>query len=434
MYYSAKTVGFDASYTSHEKDSSYGLNPSGEWSTYHPGVLSFVIQRTGSSVPGWHRRIQLRLDSSTDYFREDWKITATDGILREVFDDKLHQIIYLYEITGRYMAFYPVIEPVYNVQKVDDVALGKFLSKLYATQSTFQGGVFVKELGETIHMIRRPLEALYGGFFKYLKTTQQRGSQLKRVTNVRRKAGRGSRIGIITDMLSNTWLEYVFGWRPLVADLQDACQALAHVVTYRAPSERVRASAEEFYSSSSARIRRGNGAYGYVDYTPMCRLGVKVIYTGSTTFDSDAKGAAIQDFGLGLSNFVPTIWEVIPYSFLVDYFVNVGEVLEGCMAATDRLIYCDKVVKLQSIMQPTDIQSHSNLMDLPPDSATKLLSFVCQPGAFVIEHSTYSRYKLDGRTLRPSLRLKFPAFDSLKWANMAALYAANRKTSNFLRN
>jgi hypothetical protein len=39
--------------------------------------------------------------------------------------------------------------------------------------------------------------------------------------------------------------------------------------------------------------------------------------------------AVQQSWGLGTRDFIPTIYELIPYSFLVDYFVNIGEILNA---------------------------------------------------------------------------------------------------------
>jgi len=48
------------------------------------------------------------------------------------------------------------------------------------------------------------------------------------------------------------------------------------------------------------------------------------------TAELPARGSAErlrQVLGFNLEEFVPTIWEIIPFSFVVDYFANVGEML-----------------------------------------------------------------------------------------------------------
>jgi hypothetical protein len=49
-------------------------------------------------------------------------------------------------------------------------------------------------------------------------------------------------------------------------------------------------------------------------------------------------------FGFTPSELVPTAWELLPWSFLVDYFVNVGDVLSSAVTASSNVNFVNKTV------------------------------------------------------------------------------------------
>lgn len=119
--------------------------------------------------------------------------------------------------------------------------------------------------------------------------------------------------------LSNLWLEWHFGWSPLISD----CQAAAKVLTDPIPNVKISGSSERFERSSVKETMAGNpGWFRKTDIVTRFRhrQGAYVAITNPNV------ALAGQ---LGLLNPVALAWEIVPFSFVADWFVNVGDWLQG---------------------------------------------------------------------------------------------------------
>jgi hypothetical protein len=117
------------------------------------------------------------------------------------------------------------------------------------------------------------------------------------------------------------WLELQYGWNPLMADVNGACQALSHRERdgdgYHAHVK----GNQKHTEISKSRWDFGFGAGGllYQDITYL------------HTFESTVRlwynldNPSLASFAsLGLTNPLELVWERIPYSFVVDWFLPVG--------------------------------------------------------------------------------------------------------------
>lgn len=114
--------------------------------------------------------------------------------------------------------------------------------------------------------------------------------------------------------LANNWLEFHFGWRPLIKDVFDACDVLQSEI----PLESISGSGSASTSVSTA--TDANGVTRHFNVTSRVRIQAKV------RFDNPNLGLATQ---LGLTNPAVVAWELVPFSFVVDWFVNVGDFLQS---------------------------------------------------------------------------------------------------------
>lgn len=122
---------------------------------------------------------------------------------------------------------------------------------------------------------------------------------------------------------NDRWLELRYGWGPMVYDVQGAMKALNPEREFH-----VRGTARGKFTNNATKVTdviRDNTWYGKwtirFEQTETLEARAYVLYTADLAFQS------VRDFGL--TELPLTAWELVPYSFVVDWFVNVGDWLEA---------------------------------------------------------------------------------------------------------
>lgn len=138
----------------------------------------------------------------------------------------------------------------------------------------------------------------------------------------------------VTVASSKAWLQYRYGWKPLMYDVRDLTTAL--LKSERVPGLVLRARAKRdlvFRNTSAQTLLWGNTSwkvYGTTrrDHHITVRAGVRYRIT-----DSSLKQFRSSSLGLSLDNVVSTVWEVVPFSFVLDWFYNIGDWLRAITPA-----------------------------------------------------------------------------------------------------
>jgi len=150
---------------------------------------------------------------------------------------------------------------------------------------------------------------------------------LKKVHKIfKLKKPRKSRIPACTaDEMPKRWLEYQYGWQPLLMDLDGACQDLAE---RDLDASRYRVSAIGRVEDKSISVSSySTSAFDVKGFHKLKRTTwVRFDYTMS---DSPALSQAAA---LGLTNPASVAWELLPFSFIADWFVPIGDWL-NCLDA-----------------------------------------------------------------------------------------------------
>ncbi len=123
---------------------------------------------------------------------------------------------------------------------------------------------------------------------------------------------------------SNTWLELQYGWKPLLSDVYGACDQLAKTLygggmffeTSGSASNQKGFSDSSWRPSMSGALARSGFARGTASF----RSTYKVRYRVNSQRFADANA-------VGLTNPLQLVWELLPYSFVVDWFLPVGQFL-----------------------------------------------------------------------------------------------------------
>jgi hypothetical protein len=225
--------------------------------------------------------------------------------------------------------------------EVYNLALQRFLGRCQAALRPFQGGVFLGELKETIHAIRHPLSALNSSIFGYFGTAN------KRLRGIRRSGSRAERLVRVKDVVANTYLEYAFGWKPLVSDIDGALQALVQYNTYREPVVAVRAGASKKYSNPYAtHWALGTGSV-LAEWLEVHEVNIQMY--GAVSCRAGCESDTIRrSIGLTIPDVLPSLWELIPYSFVVDYFTNIGAIIDAACFNTAAVRWWNIATRVES--------------------------------------------------------------------------------------
>jgi hypothetical protein len=206
----------------------------------------------------------------------------------------------------------------------------KFLNAVQAAYQKIDGSTFIGELAETLEGLRRPAAALRKGLSGYLKTLEKRSRGYSKTVK------RSKRIASLNEMVSGTWLEFSFGVRPLMADIKDAGSAYNSLFdTFGFEKLECHATVKEKQFSKIVEARNV-GQFPYA-MTSTSDADVSGRMFGFVVRETGRPYTFAERFGLMPENFVPAVWNVLPFSFLADYFVNIGDCLSAGGVSTRNL-------------------------------------------------------------------------------------------------
>lgn len=317
----------------------------GNWSGITPVTINTSVSRTGTENPFWTRQVAEGVDAGSAYTRiqrnkvvqsesVNWRWTQWRNSRRENF--------FTYELSGDFPLAYTAsrgqMDPTFDVSRLKSEAKIAFLGKLREAQTSFQGLTFLGELKETIGMVKSPLKGIRD-------ITKRYNNGVRRINRLQ-KAGRLA--GSVADAYASLYLQWTYGVSPLINDVKGICDAVKEMVENPPLKDiPIRVTVKDGYISWLPML------VGPTSTVPVYCTGfdahkISVQIKGAVKAEASSSSSESARWGFELREFVPTIWELVPYSFLVDYFTNVGNVLGAAFTASQSLRWYWQTVRVRS--------------------------------------------------------------------------------------
>lgn len=278
-----------------------------------------MTRKVNQSNPDWRVKVVRRQAANTAYFRSEW--TFKPGSFHgQAFTPNARGLPGgdpLIDVGGGGMGFhYHPLTSTFPGNRVDtslkDIAVSRLRSKLAAHSKSMNVVVPLAELRELRGLVRG--------------VAQLSSSMLTTLIDIKRTRGRSA-----LKWASDAWLSFQFGVKPMVGDVAAAAEAVASYLTATDHTVRLEASSPVITRQVSS--IRGNypSYFGTVHkeiLQGVSRLSYRVVAGFHCPVSSGNDYRLDSQFGLSFQALPAVLWELTPYSWVVDYFTNVGEFLD----------------------------------------------------------------------------------------------------------
>lgn len=402
----------------------------------------YVGSQSGEKVYGWRSKIKAGVDATSPYTLdrvfEQGRSEHSFTIVRELIGNWPTNPYVIYSDQFAFNGFYPDISSYGQAyfghvagipSNAEAEALARLYSKIREESYGVNGLLVIGELRETIQMLRNPLAAANKATQLYLDALKAKRREIKQSVPRRRSETDRQhsirRANALKNAMAGSWLELQFGLLPAISDAKEILEESLDMYLKRARNTRTRLRAR---SPKFSNVIQDEGLSFYftnlqfkVSYRRETEASVQYTCGVNRTLVSPVGQMedALQRFGFQIQNFVPTIYELIPWSFLVDYFVNLGDIVEAVCTDTSNVTWVSRTQRQDTLITHTSEGVPYN--EGSPGTVWRVRSFSGNSGdQRIFRHITVQRTKPGGLPI-PPLVFSIPGSDSKKWFNMAAL-------------
>lgn len=364
-------------------------------------------------VPNYRYKISNHIDATSTVGASRVKIESTDGYEDVEIRNKigLTYVRSIHRIRGEMVGSPTLAYPgTLLTDKANNAAIMDFNKRAYNKVTSLNAGIVVGELRETLQLIRNPLKSLRDSIDSYHRATRRQFTRRRRKRRKRQA---------IKEAIRDSWLTYAYGVKPLVSDVKGGCEALAKYQHGTLDIENVSSQANESeLISDSTSITTVGAVKRHIRRVVIDNCQVK--FRGQVRAASNGRPSTPALLGVRWSDVPLIAWELTPYSFLVDYFTNVGDILTSW--ATGAIDFAWKNRSEKYTRERVTSTSYPNKVQVVhPDTLTKELYGSCKVRSV---NTRFTRSSVPGIMI-PTFQWEIPGYKSTKWLNIAALADAH---------
>lgn len=296
--------------------------------------------------------------------------------------------------------------------KAENSAARAFTREVRKAHAEAQALVSAGEFRETVRLVLGARRNVFNRL-RAFQNSAKKQSRNMRTEKSRKKA------------VANAWLEYSFGWVPLISDTQNLARAAAKTLYGSARSWSVRGNGRDTDVLEEGEAPVTGGLYASVPFTCKQRTVTtgRCYYYGKVRLQSSGLPSLSTNFGLTMDNWIPTIWELIPWSFAIDYFTGFGDFISSLTAPWSSMQYIGRTQVVEVRREFYDMhQLVPEIVESEDASNTRRAT----PGKGQVVNTSVSRQRVVNVIAAPELRVPGYKNAYLNLAALATLRSNNR--------
>lgn len=395
--------------------------------------MIWTNQLIGVKNPYWKEQVKRHQDASTFMTAQKVSVKARRCVISVITKD-------VSGYAGNYREFrwdgYPHYGGVPSLSgpsaavlsAARNLALRKFFNRVNEARTSVEGGQLLGEWKETVQAITNPLGALRQFTVRHVVNAKKRLRRIQNSHGGRRRRRPGDSSGVksrnraLADALAGTYLEFVFGWIPLANDVRAAVNGLLD--RYNQPDYRtITAKGEVGYNESPQDVQLFNDNFVEAVQSRVNISTVNVRFKACiATGAVNGVRSVSQTLGFLPERFVPTIWELIPYSFVVDYFVNIGDIINAYSFQKMVLQFGQRTTRIKTGFYAGDVYTRFASFPIPDyyPKVRQLIRMGATGGGAEVFASSVERLPIDRDSFMPDLSIHLP-ISNKPWLNLGAL-------------
>jgi len=402
-------------------------------------TLSIPTTKTGSKVDGWRKKIRDGANATSGYSRSgSFLVSSEPGEAVFTGSFKHQTSVYPAAYSEGYLPTKetvkgfasPMVIPGHlavSSDKANAAALTETYKKVLKAQRQLNGSAVVAEFAETLHMFGRPFKSVVDLTHRHLNRLTKERRRLKGPTARKKEDW--------ADIVSSTYLEYAFGLAPLINDTKAVAEALARwnlegQEEILAPKKKAVGRGSDKSSSSTIRAFGFDVPSRYLAFlevkkkTTEARAQYVVGLSATLQADFQSNERLIQLLGFSPSDWLPGLYEGVPWSWLLDYFTNVGDVLEAACTSTADVKWISKTLSTRT-EEETSINCDTSKLKVYASQGCLGPTYRGHGGRFKIVTQSMVRTSEPSLGI-PPLVLEFPS-RATQFINMAAVLIQRKK-------